>query len=497
MTAQADLIVLGAGPAGMAAATAAADQGVDTVVVDENATPGGQVYRALPESFTATDTGVLGPDQAIGDRLRAALAASGARIETGYKVWSAGPGPDGAGFRIEGISPDGPAGWQAPRLIAATGTTERILPFPGWTTPGVIGLAGATILLKAQRMLPGRTVVVAGVGPLVSAVAAGIIKGGGKVAAVADLAGPSEWLATLPWLASRRDLLARGIGWLWTIRSAGVPIYFRHAVAEAEGDTTLDAVTLAPVDARGRPRDGRRRRFGCDALAVGHGLVPASEVSRLLGAEHVFDPAVGGWVAVRDAEGATSVPGFYLAGDAGGVRGAASAELAGRLAGLAVARDLGRIDAHTHQGLAGAARSALERTDRFGGAMARMMRPRPGLMAMAMPDTVVCRCEDVTRAEVERAIAEGAGEVNQLKQWTRCGMGPCQGRMCGEAAAMLVAARCPGGREAAGINRARTPIRPIPVGDLVGEFDYADFWRSDAAKMALTVMPSENQSDPS
>ena len=135
-------------------------------------------------------------------------------------------------------------------------------------------------------------------------------------------------------------------------------------------------MTLVPVDVHGRPRAGRRRRFGSDALAVGHGLVPASEMSRLLGAEYAFDPALGGWVAVRDAGGATSLPGFYVVGDAGGVRGAASAELSGRLAGLAVARDLGRIDVRDHHHIAAAVRDRHARADRFGGAMARMMRPR-------------------------------------------------------------------------------------------------------------------------
>ncbi|MEX2644277.1 MAG: NAD(P)/FAD-dependent oxidoreductase [Acetobacterales bacterium] len=487
----AELIVLGGGPAGMAAATAAADRGVDTVIIDENAAPGGQVYRSMPASFRIADREALGPDHAIGDRLRSALESSGARTAFGHRVWSAAHTE--GGFRMEAVWSGGRAEWNAGRLVAAPGTTERLLPFPGWTTPGVIGLAGATILLKAQRMLPGKAVVVAGAGPLVMAVAASINKGGGKVAAVADLASPGEWLAAMPRMTGRADLLVRGLGWMRAIRAAGVPVLFRHAVRAAEGAGALEAVTLGPVDREGHPKEGQLRRFGCDALAIGYGLVPSTEVSRLMGAEHRFDALRGGWAPVRDVEGATSVPGFHVAGDAGGIGGAAVAEVAGRLAGLAVARDLGRIDAAGHQQEAGPLRAALAKADRFGATMARMMRPRPGLLDICTPDTVVCRCEDVTRAEVEQVIAAGALEFNQLKQWSRCGMGPCQGRMCGEATAMLIAKHV-GGREKAGLNRARVPIRPVPLDQLAGTFAYDDsFWESDAAKLSLNVLPDENQ----
>ena len=213
-----------------------------------------------------------------------------------HKVWSVGPG-----FRIDAIGADGPVVLSASKLIVATGTIERVVPFPGWTTPGVIGLAAATLLLKSQRMLPGRSTVVAGCGPLLVAVAAGILKGGGHVVAVIDVAGPTDWLDAAARMLSRPDLLARGARWLTAIRAAGVPLLSRHALsAVRERGDALEA-TVARVEADGTPIPGTQRTLTADCVAVGNGLTPGSDVSRVLRAQHRYDAAHGGWVAATDA----------------------------------------------------------------------------------------------------------------------------------------------------------------------------------------------------
>lgn len=463
-----DLLVVGAGPAGIGAATAAAAAGVAVAVVDLEAAPGGQVYRALPREFHVPDPNALGPDHAIGDRLRQEFAQARVRAFFGHRVWSVAPG-----FRIDAAGPGGTRTFDAKAVVAATGTHERIIPVPGWTLPGVIGLAAATILLKAQQMIPGERCVVAGCGPLVAAVAAGILEGGGRVAAVADLASPADWIGALPRLASRPDLLRRGYGWLKAIRAAGVPILFRHAVAAIEGAGHAEAVTVRPVDRNWRVKDGGARTFSADSVSIGHGLVPRTEISRLLHARHEFRPERGGWIAVRDDRFRTSVAGLYVAGDGAGISGAAAAVVEGRLAGLSAALELGRIGAAEFAAKAAPWRRELAKAERFGHAISRLMTLRPGLLAAVAGDTVVCRCEDVTRAEIEDAVKDGANDVNQVKAWTRCGMGPCQGRMCGEAAAELVAAGA-GGRERAGQWTARPPIYPVPMEALVGAFTYDD-----------------------
>ena len=463
-----DLLVLGAGPAGAHAAMAAAECGLDVAIIDDSRTSGGQVYRAPPEDFEIPDDNALSPDFVEGQTLRQAVDESDVHRVFGRQVWMVSPG-----FQVDTVGPNGPEQFQAPRLIAATGTYERVIPFPGWTKPGVIGLAASTILLKCQHMLPGERTVVAGVGPLVAAVAAGIVKGGGQLAAVVDLSGPSDWLKALPALVLRPDLLMRGIGWLRQVYTAGVPILYRHTVVSTEGENSVNGVTVAPVTADWQPSDGHRRHFKADALSIGHGLVPATDISILLGAKHDFHAASGGWVPRRDDDFKTTVPGFSVVGDGGGIVGAAASGLQGRWAGLHTAHEIGRIDEAEFERRANDLGARLSKARTFGAAMAAMMALRPGLAATINADTVVCRCEDVTREDIMGALTAGARDVNQLKSWTRCGMGPCQGRMCGEATATLVASHV-GGRKEAGIWTTRVPLRPLPIDVLTGDFSYHD-----------------------
>ncbi len=469
----ADLVVLGGGPAGGHAALAASGAGLDVVLVDEGAAPGGQVWRA--PGVAVSNHAALGPDHRAGEALRAALTASKVRVLAGHRAWLLQ-----AGFTVHAAAADGAARLQAPALLLAPGTTERVIPFPGWTLPGVMGLAGATALLKGNRMLPGRKVVVAGAGPLLVAVAASILKGGGTVAAVVDLGSMPEWLRGVPAMLGRPDLILRGLGWRALLLRHGVPYLTRHAVLRAEGDNGVASVTVAPVDGDGAfEPGGNARRFEVDALLVGHGLVPASEAARSLGARHLHVPALGGWVPELDGLGRSSIAGLYIAGDGAGVRGAAAAALAGAQAGLAVAHDLGRIDAARHTAEQAPLAARVARAARFGRAMAALVRIRPGLIAAIPPEATICRCEDVTRAEIEAAFDEGARQIGQLKAWTRCGMGPCQGRFCGPTIEALAAQRGIAA-EAFGPMVARPPLRPMPIGTLTGDFDPA----------ALTLPPS-------
>lgn len=462
-----DLIVLGAGPAGISAALAAARQGVRTLLIDGSPQPGGQVYRAVPADFRIAAPERLGEDFAHGQRLRQALADSAVETRFEHSVWNVTPG-----FLIQAAGPQGLFQARSRALIAATGTSERIYPFAGWTLPGVIGLAGATILLKSQQMLPGRRTLVCGVGPLLYAVGAAILKAGAEVAAVVDAASELEWASRLPRLGSRPDLLARGARWTWELRRAGVRIIHRAKIVEARGTDIVTEAVVAGIDGEGRRRPGAKRiRFNVDSVAVGHGLVPDTAVSRLLRARQHYRPEQGGWITEHDEDGLTSIPDFYVAGDGAGIAGAAAAEDSGSLAGLAAARDLGRLDAKQHLALATETRHRRERAARFGRAMAEMMQARPGLIDAATADVVICRCEDVARGTIDAAIGAGARTLNELKSWTRCGMGPCQGRYCSETAAALIAAKS-GDRVGAGQLTARFPLRPVPVHQLVQNFDY-------------------------
>ena len=464
-----DVLVLGAGPAGMGAAVEASRCGLGVTIVDESVLPGGQIYRAVAPELPIRDSAKMGEDFPEGERLRAELAASPVTTALGQRIWFAAPG-----FRVEAVGRDGPRAWEAKAVVAATGTSERVIPMPGWTLPGAMGLAAATILLKAQQMMPGRATVVAGCGPLLAAVASSIVKGGGKVAAYVDLATRADWAKCLPAMLARPQQIARGFKWLKMIRDAGTPMYYGHAVTAIRGTDGVAGAEIRPVDSSWRPRPGGAvTEVAADAVAIGHGLVPGTEVARLLQAELHFVADRGGWIAKRDGDFRTTVSGLYVAGDGCGISGGAVAEIEGRIAGLTAALDLGKIERAEYDRRVAGFKANHAKAERFGATMSRMMTPRPGLMGTVTPETVVCRCEDITRKDIEDAMDDGALEVNQLKSWTRCGMGPCQGRMCGEAAARLVADRV-GGRENAGIWTARVPIRPVTVQDLIGEYTYDD-----------------------
>ena len=461
----ADLIVVGAGPAGANAALAAGRAGLSVVLIDEQPAAGGQVWRAPWPGLRRPATS---PEARQGSLLRTRIAESTVDLRLGLRVWSVT-----TGFRVDAIGPDGHTAFTAPRLVAATGAHERVVPFPGWTLPGVIGLAAATVLLKAHAVLPGRRVVVAGCGPLIGAAASGIVKLGGEVAAVVDLSGRRDWLSLTPRLATRPRLLGQGIAWLLELAVKRVPIYFRHTVLRADGANQLNSVRIAPVDPGGAPVEGHVIALKADALCVGHGLVAGADITKMLRARHVYDPLHGGWIPELDALGHTSVPGLFAIGDGAGIRGAAPAETAGEIAGLAVAHEAGAVRSKEFGLTMGRLQRRLQALEPFSGAAATLMGIRPAQVAAIPSDTVVCRCEDVTRSEIEAAFEAGAREVNQLKHFTRCGMGPCQGRMCGDVAAELLG-QLVGGRELVGYWTGRPPLRPVNVDELIGDFAYGD-----------------------
>ena len=473
-----DVAVLGAGPAGTGAAIAAAAAGRSVLLIDEAPDAGGQIYRKAPDTLLAARHGAAGtdPDRRAGDALRRKLDESGARTAFGWRVWSVIRSE--RGFRLDAVGPGDAHAVEATALLIATGAIERVLPFPGWTTPGVFGLAAATTMLKSQRISPGKRVVVAGAGPLLAAVAAGVVKAGAEVAAVVDVNGPADWFAAAPDMALRPRLAAQGAGWVLRLLQDRVRFHFRSKVVRALGNERLEAVRIAPEDGGGRRAPGRASTtMEADALCIGHGLAPATELSRLMRAECVFDRTRGGWRPEADGFGRTSVAGLYVAGDSAGILGGQAALLAGQSVGTAIAADLG--------GTAPVARASWTgwRARRFGAAMAALTATSSVVAAGVPAETIVCRCEDVTRAEIDAGYDAGAREVNQLKHFTRCGMGPCQGRICGEAVAELLALRLAAdgevpdvdaGRRRAGQWTGRTPLRPVALSALVGDFSYGD-----------------------
>ncbi|ALO97639.1 Oxidase [Streptomyces hygroscopicus subsp. limoneus] len=458
MTERPRLAVVGAGPAGLAAALAAAARGVRVTLVDAADQAGGQFYRQPAAALGARRPQALHHQWRTWERLRDGLDRhrTAGRIThlTDHHVWCVARQSASGAFAVHAVL--GPAQEDsvtvhADAVLLATGAYERVLPFPGWTLPGVVTAGGAQAMLKGGLVLPGRRVVVAGTGPLLLPVAAGLAAAGARVAALVESAGPGALLHRAPALAAQPGKLAEGAGYAARLLRHGVRTLARHTVVAAHGTDRLEAVTVAALGRDGRPRPGSARRIPCDTLAVGHGMLPHTDLAETLGC------ALSGTTVRVDAEQRTDVPGVWAAGEATGVGGAALALAEGHIAGRSAAARL-RGTAPDPGGWGAAARTRA-RLRAFATALDAVYAPPAGWADRVPDETVVCRCEEVTAGEVRGAVDSlGAGDLRTVKLLTRAGMGWCQGRMCAPAVAGLTG--CP-------LTAGRRPFaRPVPLGVL-------------------------------
>ena len=451
-----DLLVLGAGPAGMSAAVRARALGLDVAVVDEQPAPGGQVWRGVERSTALGRSEALGPDYAAGARLAAAFRASGAKYLGDTRVWQVEPG-----FRVYTCHQNLVEILAAKTLVIATGAIERSAPFPGWTLPGVLTVGAAQILLKGCGQIPDVPIWIAGSGPLVLLYANQLLDVGGRVAGILSTAPPVNRRVALrhlgPALACWEDLL-KGVRWVSRLRTSGVPVVRGVSEIEALGDSRVEAI-------RFRTLAGGERTVPTGMLLLHEGIVPDIQISLALGCRHEWDEAQQCFVPTVDEWGQTSIAGAFVAGDGGGIGGVRAACAGGEVAALGCAYTLGRLS------LTAARQSA----DRLRRARARALAIRPFLDALYRPrrqvalpadEIVVCRCEEVTAGEIRAAARAGAGDPNQVKAFTRCGMGPCLGRICGITASSIIADAAGRLMTETGLFRVRPPLRPITLAQL-------------------------------
>jgi NADPH-dependent 2,4-dienoyl-CoA reductase/sulfur reductase-like enzyme len=453
-TLEADLLIIGAGPAGLAAARAAGGAGLRVIIVDERKSPGGQYFKQPGSGFAVTET-ALDAQFAAGRRLIGAVAATPARLCSEASVWSARTEDDVIVADMSG--PDGPMQVRARRLVIATGAMERPWVVPGWTLPGVMTVGAAQTLLRSGSVAPGRRVVVAGNGPLGLQLAAELLMAGIDVVAVADRAprpGLAQAGAALAMLSADPRLVAAGIGHLARLARAGVPMLWGHEVTTIAGNDHASVVTFAPTGG------GRPRQFAIDALAIGNGFQPQAELARALGCALGWHDGTAR--VVRDDDGRTSVTTVFVAGDGGGLGGAQAALAQGWLAGAAAARDL---LGHLPAALAAefdTQRAALARARRFQGGLWRLFAAP--VAAPPAGETLLCRCEAVSAAAVDALLAQGLCDPGSIKRATRLGMGRCQGRYC----APLLAARLADGRVPAETDlfAPRPPFKPASIASI-------------------------------
>lgn len=443
-----DLIIVGAGPAGVSAAIEARGRGLSVLVLDENPAPGGRIWQAL-ETRESQDS-----DDADALHVLRRFRACGAEMHWRAAVWAIEA--DGTVF----WSTDGTAhAARAGRILLAPGTTERPMPIPGWTLPGVMTVGGAQIALKTAGLVPDGTSWIAGQGPLLLLYVVQALRAGGHIAGVLDLSdgtAPLRALRHLPGALGLAGDLRKGLSWRRDIAGAGVR-WISAADVRAIGDDRLSHIEFRA--------GGRLQRETADLLLLHDGVIPSVQLTRALGCAHDWDTTQRCWKPAVDAWGVTSVPRVVVCGDGAGVSGAAAAVISGRIAGIGVAHALGRIDTAVRDAAAAPLHARLARQRAARPFLDTLYRARPPRLDDA---TIVCRCEEVTAGAIREAARLGCLGCNQLKAFTRCGMGPCQGRMCAAIAAEVLAA-------ARGVPvpeiepyRTRFPIKPITVGEVAG-----------------------------
>lgn len=452
-----DLVVVGAGPAGMAAATTAASQGLKVALIDEQRQAGGQIYRNIGTPVLS-DERVLGPDYYYGRELARKFNEANIDYLSNATVWEVSNkhlclSIDGESHRI-GFT----------RVLIATGAQERPIPFPGWTTPGVMTCGAAQIMLKTSGLAPNGPLVIAGSGPLLLLVACQLSRAGIEIAALLDTTPKQNYrsaLKHLPGALRGWRYLLKGTRLIAELRSKGVKplsgVSQLQAIADEDGKLT---------SVRFR-QGGKEQTLACTTLLVHQGVVPNTQLTRSLGAEHSWDELQQCWRPKLDEFGETSIPSIYVAGDNAGIGGALVAELQGQLTANRIAMQHGDLSAEAFAQISSALQTQIEQQLAIRPFLDQLYTPAAEFLRPA-DETLVCRCEEVTAGEIRSLAKTGCAGPNQAKAFSRAGMGPCQGRLCGLTVSQLMAEASDRPVPEVGYYNVRSPIKPVTLAEVAG-----------------------------
>ena len=450
-----DLAIIGAGPAGMAAAAQAADLGLRVTLLDEQPHAGGQIYRDV-DRVVPLRGDILGADYAHGATLTAGLKQDAITHVTGAVVWAIEEQ-----FRISYTHRGRGAQIEADRILLATGALERPMPLPGWTLPGVMTAGAGQILLKQSGVL-ARNGVLVGSGPLLYLIASQMVRSGTPPVAMIETQSRSDLFGAAKHLGGALRgwrYMAKGLRMLAEITRARVPRYTGATDIAIEGASKAEAVSFTS--------NGRSHRLACDTVFMHHGVVPNTQAARSLEIEHIWNTDQQCFVPQLDDWGQSEKAGVFIAGDGAGIGGAKAAECAGTLAALQIAFEAEHLPGADRDRLAAAPRAK----------RLHELAARPFLDAAYPPHTpallpddaiLICRCEEVTAGDIRSYAKLGCIGPNQTKAFGRAGMGPCQGRYCGLSVTALLADATGQTPDETGYYRIRPPLKPVTLGELAG-----------------------------
>ncbi len=490
-----DLVVIGAGPAGMAATTTAHSLGLRVALLDEQPSPGGQIYRAIGHTALA-DEQILGPDYYAGRDLFNNLEQSlqNDQQEQGQTGSSKTQAPDYfPGSMVWSIEKDltvcfsqqdSSKRFRAKKILIATGAMERPVPFPGWTLPGVMTCGSAQILLKQSALAPETPLVIAGSGPLLLLIAAQLHRAGVEISAVLDTTPKGRYrkaIKYIPGALKNIPLLKKGLDLLQELKQAGIR-YEKHVTGLKALSGNITATANSPtgnnsgvsqfdpsqaevLDQVEYQINGQKQHLPCRTLLVHQGVVPNVQLSRSLQLDHQWNPLQLCWTPTQDSWGASSNLNIYIAGDGGGIAGAKAAEYQGKLAALKIANLLGKLTKAQLEQESTPFRKSLQQQEAIRPFLDQIYQPIPEFLTPE-DDTVVCRCEEITAGEIRQIAAKGIAGPNQAKAFCRSGMGPCQGRMCGLTVSNLIADTQNKAPEQVGYYQIRSPIKPLTLDEL-------------------------------
>lgn len=449
-----DVIVIGAGPAGISCASILTEFGFTVLLLDEQPRPGGQIYKSI-ENTSEKRLKILGEDYLAGRKLVKSFRCQKIEYVPNATVWQ--------------VETDGHVYYScdstsyevfAKFVVAATGAMERPVPFPGWTLPGVMGAGGANNLIKDAGLVPQGRVVLAGSGPLLFLEAVHLIEMGVNISAILETSSGLPNLSSLfhlPKAVRRMDYFKKGISMLWCIKKAGLEHHKNITKLRARGRESVESVHVQKGE--------KQLDFEADLLLTHFGVIPNTAVFRQLGCRHQWNETQRYWYPECDKWGRTSHNAIFAAGDGRFVHGAVAAALKGEMAALAIAADMEMI----HENERNICAEHIEKQ------LAKELYPRPFIDAMyrpasdlydADPDTVVCRCEGITMGQINRAVDEGCIDPNEIKALLRPGMGPCQGRMCGSALSQIISLRSGIDIKEVGTLNIRPPLKNIPLHEI-------------------------------